>query len=198
MPIADTSLMRLTGAIMLLFVTACQISPEGPRYPELRFTDTPQIRLDVAVIEYVEEYLPPQAEPNVDHYFPVSPASSVRNWSNDRLVAAGSSGRARVTLVDASVIEVALEETTGLAGAFTTDQSERYEATVEVRVEIFDDKGNQIGQARTLARRSQTAAEGITLNERDALWYALTRALMKDVDRELELTIARYLAKFTI
>ena len=198
MRIADTSLVRLTGAIMLLFVAACQVSPEGPRYPELRFTDTPPIRLDVAEIEYAEEYLPPQAEPNVDHYFPVSPAASVRNWSNDRLVAAGSSGRARVTLVDASVIEVALEATTGLTGTFTTDQAERYEARVEVRVEIFDGAGNQVGQAKMAAKRSQTAAEGITLNERDALWYALTQALMEDVDRELELTISRYLAKYRI
>ena len=198
MLIADTSLKRLTGAVMLLFLAACQVSPEGPRYPELHFTNAPPIRLDVAEIEYVEAYLPPQAEPNVDHYFPVSLSSSVRNWSDDRLVAAGSSGRARVTLVDASVIEVALEETTGLTGTFTTDQSERYEATVEVHVDIFDEKGNQVGQARTSARRTQTAAEGITLNERDALWYALTQALMKDIDRELELTIARYLARFTI
>lgn len=198
MRIAVSSLLRPAGAIFLLALAACQVTPEGPRYPELRFTDVPPIRLDVASVDYVEEYVPPQKDPNVDHVFPVTLSSSVRNWTNDRIVAAGSAGVVRVVLVDASVIEVMLEKSTGLTGTFTTDQAERYEASVKVRLEIYDGAGKQVGKANIDARRSVTAAEGISLKERDDVWYGLTKTLMADIDRELELTIHRHLARFTI
>jgi hypothetical protein len=94
--------------------------------------------------------------------------------------------RARVRIIDASVKETELPRTKGLTGAFTTDQAERYDATVEMSIDLLNDRGFIDRTISAKAARSQSVAEGITPNQRDQAWYALTKDLMADLDRELE------------
>ncbi len=190
------AVLRCAAAVLLAALAACETPPPPVGYPEITFTHLPPIGLDVAEVEFVQDYLPPQAPPNVDHLFPVLPSAVARRWAADRIRAVGVSRRARVILVNAAVTETPLEKTTGLTGVFTTDQAARYDATVEVRIEIVGGRGEALGHARAVARRSRTVPENITLNDRDKVWFDLTEALMRDLDKELELTIRRYLAKF--
>ncbi len=189
------AVLRCAAAVLLAALAACE-TPPPVGYPEITFIHLPAIGLDVAEVEFVQEYLPPQAPPNVDHLFPVLPSAVARRWAADRVRAVGVSRRARIVLVNAAVTETPLEKTTGLTGVFTTDQAARYDATVEVRIEIIGGRGEALGHARAVARRSRTVPENITLNDRDKVWFDLTEALMRDLDKELELTIRRYLAKF--
>lgn len=190
--------LRRCTALLGLTLTAvgCQSAPKAPEYPPIRFTDGAPIRLDVARIDVVQQYRPPLAAPNVEHAFPVRPAAAVAQWARDRLRAAGGQGRAEVVVLDASAIEVALKKTTGLRGALTTDQSERYDASISVEVRISDGGGRQRATASAKARRSRTVPEDITLNGREKLWYAMTVKLMATIDEALRRRIKQSLAEF--
>lgn len=190
------SVLRVGAVVLSIAVAACETTVPDQQFSEITFTHIQPIRLDVADIEYVQEYVAPQKAPNVEHLFPVQPATAVRRWTQDRLLAAGVTRRVRVTLVDASVIGRGLETKKGISGFFTDDQAVRYEATIDARFEIFDDRGLAVGQARAVAQRSRTAPESITLNERTQLWFDLTEDLMKTLDAELDRVIRTYLAKY--
>ena len=187
---------RCAAVLAVVAVSACETPTPTPKYPEITFRHLDPIRLDVAEVEYVQAYAPPQKAPNVEHLFPVRLSTVARRWAGERIVATGVTRVARVTLVNAAVVETALVKKTGIEGAFTTDQSERYDGAVEMRIEIVDSRGAVEAQARAVANRSRTVPEDITLNERDQVWFEMTEAMMRDLDRELELTILRHLAKF--
>lgn len=189
---------RQCTAVLLLALAAhgCQSAPKAPEYPPIRFTDGAPIRLDVARIEIVEQYRPPLAAPNVEHAFPVRPAEAVAQWARDRLRAAGAQGRAEVVILDASAIEVALKKTTGLRGMLTTDQSERYDASISVELRIFDGRNRRRASASAKAKRSRSVPEDITLNGREKVWYAMTAKMMDTIDQALRRQIRQSLAEF--
>lgn len=187
----------LAVAVLAVAVSACQTPDPTPRYADITFSHLAKIKLDVGAVDYVQAYTPPSKIPNVDHLFPLRPSAVARRWAEERLEAVGPISRiARVTLVNASVIGSALDTTQGIKGVFTVDQSARYDATVEILIEIVNSQGVVEGRASAVAQRSQTAPENITLNERDQIWFELTEAVMSDLDKELEATIGKYLAKY--
>ncbi len=174
-------------------VAACEASSVQPHYPMITFSHLVPVNLDVAVVEYVDQYVPPQDAPNVEHLFPVRPSTVARRWAQDRLLATGVTRRARVVLVTASVTETPLAKTKGLTGTFTIDQVARYDATAEMRVEIVTDAGVVEGRANAIATRSRTVPEDITLNQRDQIWFEMTEALMRDLDGQLINSMKLYL-----
>ena len=185
------------AALLLAFVVAgCTSAPKPPTYSEIRFTDKPPIRLDVAKIEIVEAYRPPLKPPNVEHMFPVRPSDAARQWARDRLRAGGTTGRAEAVIRDASATETALKRTEGIRGAFTTDQAERYDATITISVHILDSFGNELANASATARYSRTVAEDVTLNEREREWYRMTTAMMHALDEALEGEMKKSLAAY--
>ncbi len=190
------SVVRAGVVALVATVAACATTVPRQQFSDITFGHMPQIRLDVAAIEYVQEYVAPKELPNVEHLFPVQPSAALRRWSEDRLLAAGVSRRLRVTLIDASVTETALETKGGITGLFTNDQAVRYDATIDVQLEIFDDRGMSAGQARAVAHRSRTAPEDVSLNERDQMWFDLTEDIMKALDAELERVVRTYLGRF--
>lgn len=183
--------------IVALALTACATPDPTPRYPDITFSHLAPIRLDVGAVDYIQAYAPPGKTPNVEHLFPLRPSVVAKRWADERIEAAGPISRiARVTLVNASAVGTALETTQGVKGVFTIDQAARYDVTVEMLIEIVNSQGMVEGQAKAVARRSRTAPENITLKDRDQLWFELTEAVMGDIDRELEATIRKYLAKY--
>ncbi len=190
------SLPRL--AVCLIFLAACQPAPALTVFPDPSYAHLGQIRLDVGTLDIVEAYRPPLAAPNVEHVFPVPPVTAARAWARDRLVAAGiaASGRAVFTVREASVVQTELATTGGVRGAFTVDQAHRYDAVLTVELEILGPGGGQRGRVNVTAKRSQTAPEDITLDGRDRLWFAMTEALIADMNRELEARIGAILGPF--
>lgn len=189
---------HLLTAVMAMIVGAslagCEATVPTRTFPELTFQHLEKIDLNVASLETVTSYKAPMTEPNVDHLFPTAPGTALSRWAKDRLVAAGSGAVARFTVLDASVRETALSKQKGLKGAFTKDQSERYDATLEATLEIIDDSGRSRGFANAKVSRSITVREDATVNDREQAWFALTEALMKDINAEMEKNISQYLA----
>lgn len=191
------TIIRTFGAVCMfgILLTGCETPPPPrPIYPDITFAHRPPIRLDVARIEVMNEYVPPLKAPNVEHAFPVSIAAGAERWARDRLQAVGSDGVARLVIKDASATETDLRRTPGVRGIFTTDQAERYDARVEVMIEVR--AGNRTGFASAAAQRSRSVPENATLNDRDRVQFELTDALLKDLDRELERNIYQFLPMF--
>ena len=180
----------LPAVIFALVIAAglagCETPVPKPVFPDLTYGHLPQIRLKVARIEVVPAYVSPAKKPNVEHLFPVVPAVAAARWLRDRLRAVGGRGFVRATVLQGGVVEVPLEKTTGLTGLFTIDQSERYDAVLEVRIQIFREDGSEAAMVSSRAERSRTVAEDITPYAREKIWFAMTEAMLNDLNAQLE------------
>jgi hypothetical protein len=116
----------------------------------------------------------------------VPPADAAERWARDRLRPAGAEGVAVVRILNASVVEVPLPRTSGVRGAFTTDQSERYDGVLEVQIDVSSRARGQTAMVKSRAQRSRSVPEDITLNDREKVWFELTEALMNDLNASLE------------
>ena len=192
-----------TSALAILLVMAtilggCQSTPPASRFPDLTYAHRGVIRLDVARVEIADEYQEPLRPPNVDHLFPTPPERTMRRWASDRLAATGTQGRyARFVIQDAHVIETELPRTRGVRGAFTTDQTQRYDLSLKAAIEIREERGNfQTGFATAGVSRSRTVAENITVNEREKVWFEMLEQAMNELNAELERQIRTNMTRF--
>lgn len=175
----------LLGAALAL-LAGCETQVPRSQFPELAYSQLPPINLNVARVEVVQQYHPPGKKPNVEHLFPVVPALAAERWAHDRLKAVGADGMARVTIVYAGVVEVPLKRMGGIEGAFTKEQSERYDGAIEVKIDILTGDGRQAASVSTRAERRRTVPEDITLLGREKVWFEMTEAMMNDLNASLE------------
>jgi len=136
-----------------------------------------------------DEYKAPGIPPNVEHLFPVRPATAAMAWGRDRLVATGTGRTLRYIVRDATATETALKTKKGITGVFTDDQSERYELRITVELQIVGDDGRTEATVNAQAERSITVPEDSKLSEREQVWFKLTEDTMKELDAQLEKTI---------
>lgn len=182
--------------LVTLFVPGCAAELQKSNFPVISFAHLEPISLDVARVEVENNYVSPETRPFIEHEFPASLAALAMNWASDRLNAVGSSDVLRVMVRRASVVEVPLPRSGGLEGMFRRDQSERYDAVIELMVEIRDEVGNSRVTVETKVSRSQTVAENISLIERDKIWFDMTEVMMSDLNAELEKQIRIYMKKW--
>ena len=79
-----------------------------------------------------------------------------------------------------------------MEGLFTTEQAERVDARIQVRIEITDENGTVLAFTNTEAVRSRTTPENVSLSERDQIYNDLTMVLMNDFNTSQEQSIRRY------
>jgi hypothetical protein len=188
MRLSFPGLMVLAAAAMPL--AGCGGGPPAHQeFADLRFTQEPPLRLDVAGIQVDDEYRPNFDPPHFETRFPIPLPHVADNWARDRLQAAGTSGRAVAVVIDASAVEIALPKDSGLTTMFTNQPDTQYTARVGIRVEARDDRGTTVRTAEAHAERSVTTIEGVTLAERDRMLYQAESDLMTELDRQLETQI---------
>ena len=180
---------------VLLSLTGCS-EPKMPEPMGLSYLTQSPIKVDVAHIEVVKKFKSKNTAPNVEHEFPVPPIAMVQQWVHDRFLAVGKSGTMTVTIEDASVVEVPLKTTKGFKGLFTVDQSERYDASVVLKIEMTDEAGTSTGYTRATAKGSRTIAENVTLGGRRKVWMILMEKVLNNLDTEVERNIQPHLSKF--
>ena len=182
--------------LSLFTLAACVTTGPQPSYPEITFAHLPPINLDVAEIVYAPRYQPPIDAPNIGYEFPTPPAKAAERWIEDRLVAAGSVGRAIVVIRQATGTETKLKVKKGITGAFTTDQAWRYDAQIEIAIKAVNPNRKIKAEASTSAQQSRTMPEDASLSEREDVWFALTETVMRKFDTTFEAQIRKDLAKF--
>jgi len=190
--------LRIFLAVFTLSITlgvaACETPVQTQKLPELTFAHLAPIKLDVATIEVVSRYQPPLKAPHVEHLFPTPPAKALKQWAKDRLRAVGRAGTARLVIVTASAVESKLPQKTGFTATFTKQQSQRYDLTLEARLEISSRIGR--GSASAQATRFTTVREDISLLERERIWFDQTEALVRAFDAAMEKNMRQHLARW--
>ena len=176
-------------------LVCCKTTDIDQRIPELTFSHRPDIRLDVAKITVINEYIMPFKQPNIEHIAPISPGASAERWASDILIPVGDQLEAQFVITSGSIIESALKTQKGFKGIFAIEQSKRYVATVNVRLEIFDGS-RRIATINAEAERSHTLREDATPNLKTSLWYNLVENLMTTFDAEIRQQVDLYLKDF--
>ncbi len=187
-------------ASLLLGLAACGSAPEPPpKFPDIRFTGEPPLRLTALNIEVVSSFQPSFKPPEVEYQFAIPPQRAIENWAHDHVIASGGGDlRVRVTIEDASVRAVPLYKKAGIEASLTTQPIARYDARVAAKIEILDDHGFALKTARAEARRSETADDDMSLNDRDQLWYEMTLHVVRDLGRELDHQIRANFSPYVI
>ncbi len=187
---------------LLLIVTAlgvasCKNAPQPQPLPKIAFTRYVPFKLDVAYIDVIEEYKSSGKAPYVEQFFPTSPAQAMRTWVEDRIRTVGRDKFLQVVIKDASVKEVSLPRTQGIRGVFTRDQSQRYDARLEVEMRIYGDR-SALSEAslHIAASRSATIGEDASPSARQKLFNRMTGELMEMVNAELEKNILSYFSNY--
>lgn len=188
-------MLALAGALAL---AACEAQPVIQKMPELSFADKRPFQLDVGQLEIVPEYVPPGRKPNIEHMMALSPEGATVRWAQDRLRPVGRSGYARVLIKDARVVEVPLNVEKGFSGMFKDQQAERYEASLDVAIQILDERHLPVADVVARATRSKTMGENATLNERDQVLYDISAGLIRDIDAQMDSLIRTYLARWVV
>ena len=179
-------------------LAACESHPPVQKLPEISFADKPPITLDVGQLEIVSEYKSPARLPNYEQLMPISPEAAAIRWAKDRLRPMGRSGYARVVIKNAAVIQTPLKTDKGITGLFKDEQAQRYDGTLDVAIQILDDRHLPLADVTARASRSRTTAEGITVNERDRVLYEMTETLIRDIDSQMDGLIHSYLSQWVM
>lgn len=133
-------------------------------------------------------------------WFPMPPLDAVHAWAGDRLIAAEPSSprRARLSVLDASVVEQPLKRSGGLKALVTREPSENLVGHIAVMLEIVDGDGTRLAYTKVEARRTRGVLEDVSLKEREDIYDAMARAMMADVDAQLSANIERYFGPFIL
>ena len=185
---------RLFIFVLLIPLAGCDTPNLENSLPELTFKHQNIIQLDVERIEIINEFKMPFKFPNVEHLVPISPGASAERWASDILRPTGKSGIAQFVITNGSVIREDLKIQKGIKGIFSLDQSKRFQANVNVRLEIFKDQKKLV--ARASASRSQTLREDASPNLQSRLWYNLVERLMESFNRQMRNQINTHLRIF--
>lgn len=185
-------------SFLAVLLTACAPSAELPPPVGLAYLENKPLRLNVARVEVIKKYQSSSTPPHVENNFPVPPVAMIQQWVQDRLLPVGKTGYATVTIEDASVIETSLSGTPGFKGMFTVDQSEQYNASMSVKIEIFDDLGNLKSFAYARTKGSRTVGENLTLGQRRKVWIVMMEKIMNSLDAELDLNARTYLKDYVL
>ena len=127
---------------------------------------------------------------------PVTPSKALEKWVKDRFQAVGQSGSLRLIIEDARATETALTLDKSLKGRLTKQQSQRYDMAVLATLHMRDGTGRAIGTASAHAKRSITAREDTSLNDREKLWFDTVNLLMIDFNTVMELQVQSYLSRW--
>ena len=141
-------------------------------FPPLRYDYLTRLELNVADISYGDMPLPGP----LDGIDPAPPGSALLQLLQDRLIAGGSSGRARVTIGEARI----------------TRDGDALDGAMAVRVDIIAADGTTAGFAEGRVARHLT---GIGNDLRGTL-YDFTKQMLDDMNVELEFQLRRSLKDY--
>jgi hypothetical protein len=185
---AAALLSTLAFALMALAMLAA-----GPARAQDDGLRLPEIRLAVAEMQVIPAYASPRRPPYAEHRMKASPQRLAVDWARAKIRAVGRADRARVIILEASVVEVPIR---GKSGLFRRGPDRRYDARLTISLEIRTDAGDLLGQARATATRSQEVLKGVEGRRLQEIWRDLSEHLVRDAARELDRQLHERLGRF--
>ena len=191
----------LLAAAAAATLAACQSAPIRPAPRSVDFSSFGPIVLNAAKIDFVDASRPAGGVVHVEQRATIPPLETMRRWTAERLQAAGRAGTVRVTVRDASIVEVPLPTTGGVKGYFTNDQAQRYEGRMEVEVTgegPVSGGGTFRGTTKAVATHTTSVPENVTLADREATISEIARRLAEEINARLDAGIRKDLTPMVV
>jgi hypothetical protein len=157
------------------------------------------LRLDVARVEVVQAYAPPQRAPNIEHRMIVSPLATLDDWAR-RHIEAAAAGRddssAVFVIEDASVVVEKVRARRGLIETLIRDEAEKFTLRLAVTLQVRDRLGATQGGTSAEATAWRTVPESLKDSDRAAVWHELLIAAMDNLVPAFEANARAYLTRF--
>lgn len=170
-----TALMTLLLAVPLA-LSACSSGPSvQTSFAPLDYSYLPPITLKVANVSVRDEYLPGPQSASLIAMAPEAPASVLEHMAHERLVANGSPGSAVFVIKRAALQRV----------------GDMLEGTMDVELRVRTSGGQPVGYAQAQVTHSITAPSNETPDRMRAALYALTKAMMSNMNVELQYQIQK-------
>jgi hypothetical protein len=149
--------LALAGVAAVLTLTGCYGNDRDPppRTPELpQAAPLPQFALNVAELGVISAYASAPGA-GAESAVPFSPKTALELWAKTHVRAAGRRGRGEIVIRDASITAKKVPPVArNWRDWFRRQPVERYDAVLELELQIRDDGGSV--RARTLARATHT------------------------------------------
>lgn len=183
----------LRATVALTVLSALMVVFAGPIRAQTAKELLPEIRLGVAEMQVIPAFAAPRRKPHAEHRMTASPQKVAVDWARAKIRAVGRQDRARVIILDASVIEVPVK---GKSGFMRRGPDRRYDAKLTIAVEIRSDAGDLIGNARVTATRSQEVLKGVEGKRLQLIWRDLSERIVRDAANELKRQMRARLGRF--
>lgn len=186
------------GVLLLpLGIAACASSSSEPETLAPLVTGyrhlTP-LRLDVAEVVVVP---PAPGVVRVDNPAPVRPDTEMARMAEERLVAAGTAGRARFTTRLAEFRREFLQTSSGVGSFFAGQPGERLTCRLSCRLEVAT-ADERSGFIEAEARAQRSVPDGATPAQRTRAAEETVRRAMETLNVELEFQARRQLRAFLL
>lgn len=177
------------AATACLLLTACVEKPNYD-FSAPSFAGQKQFELNVQNIVVESDYTPNAEEASLLRHFPVTPLDAINTWSRERLWAVGSTDRAVVHVMDASVKRVPKPEK-------KHSELDRYLARLSVEVNIYsEEKASPVASVNTKIEITDEIFNDASDNAHRAFFADITRRLMKKMDENLTTSMHTYFQPF--
>jgi len=183
----------LRATVALIVLAALMVAFAGPIRAQTAKELLPEIRLGVAEMQVIPAYASPRRKPHAEHRMTASPQKVAVDWARAKIRAVGRQDRARVIILDASVIEVPVK---GKSGFLRRGPDRRYDAKLTISVEIRSDAGDLIGNVRVTATRSQEVLKGVEGKRLQLIWRDLSERIVRDAANELKRQMQARLGRY--
>jgi hypothetical protein len=177
------------AAAACLLVTACVEKPNYD-FSVPSFAGQKQFELNVQNIAVESDYTPNPEEASLLRHFPITPLDAINTWSRERLWAVGSTNRAVVHVIDASVKRVPKPES-------SHSELDRYRAHLSIEVNIYSaEKASPVASVNTEIEITDEIFNDASDNAHRAFFADITRRLMKKMDENLTTSMNNYFQTF--
>ncbi|HJQ57686.1 MAG TPA: hypothetical protein VJ890_12305 [Vineibacter sp.] len=157
------------------------------------------LRLDVARVEVVQAYAPPQRPPNIEHRMIVSPLATLEDWARRHIEAAapGRDDSAGVFVIeDASVVIEKVWMRRSVMESLVREEADKFTLRLAVTLQVRDRLGATQGGTSAEATAWRTVPESLKDTDRAAIWHELLIAAMDNLVPAFEANARAYLTRF--
>ena len=185
--------------LIILFVSFCIFSCQPIEKIERIVFDNNQFsKFDILSnsIEITEIFEKKISNPYIGHTLEVDPSQRIINWVNDNFKAIGNENIFTVTILDASLTQIEIENNE--AKNFDEKTNYKYELFYLIEFNLYDDSRNLVASTLVENSRSTTSGLLISIQEREKIIDDLVYQGLNDISNESKLLLIKYMGDFIL